>query len=889
MAKFDVFAGRRNELDQIRELVKGEGTTRLILIEGEGGAGKTFLLRKFETELREQSHYLVDYYDLAELPPGNLREAMHIVDSLGRDNFPQFMEHLRQLSRRSEEAVADLTPEPELLEIGFKELYELNKSKRFIRITDTLESAVPTREGEQEFFAYARGLPNALFISAGRDLEPFLPGFIAGFGEENITRIHLEPFDQIESEEFFAQVDSADLISADLRTKLHFLTSGRPVLLSLAVEWLRKEVPLPEIADRPIDELQALSGEDLEDLRQLFEFQLVGQVRSLKSPQDKALLYMAAVNRRTNLRILEVLLGISRDDAAILLRNLAELPFVKYNPATMNCVLHDEMHRLIHRHVWSHFDFTGEIRKKLLRDIIDRYYEPMIAQLAKQVQILTSDPSTEAIQEIERLEWEQWYLEAESLYYHLQLGETIGRQYYEARHQEARRNRQFMRIIFLLGELERAGISDSTSALSLRRAEAKRYLGQYHEASEICLAIVNNPQTAVRNCFEAYVLLAQMTNNPEKAEAFYLEALNQAKKVGDNRLQGIVYNNLGQLSRRRNQLRVAIDYYEQAIDFGKQAGNLALVASAMNNAAYIYQIMGDLSKAESYGSLALSLRKREGVDRELAYSYITLGDIDRNKGDMASANHHLKQGLTLFRILGDVRGQALSCQALANVHRHMGEYKLSEAYLKQALDLVTSGEQSDIRTKLYNNFARLHRSQALEYLEQPDKLNEMRQLLQSAEQYAQLSLDGALKNHDDWLIARNELELALIYILTGDRLDAQIHELLERAWERAAALNNQTLMGYAHEQWGQLALRQKDYAKAAEHFGRSAVLTAEWPGRDQGRFFDRLRDIILDVRLPQDASRILATGILKIIEAAPSSPPLKSLRELCSSTLDVLG
>ena len=95
-----------------------------------------------------------------------------------------------------------------------------------------------------------------------------------------------------------------------MRDKQHFLTDGRPVLLSLAVQWLSRDVPLPEIAERSLGDLAASPPEELHDLRQHFEFELVDRVRRLKGPLDRAVLYMAHISRRNDANILSALLEI---------------------------------------------------------------------------------------------------------------------------------------------------------------------------------------------------------------------------------------------------------------------------------------------------------------------------------------------------------------------------------------------------------------------------------------------------------------------------------------------------------------------------------------------------------------------------------------------------
>src|SRR5512146_730793 len=96
MAKFNVFVGRATLLSQIAELAE-KRDTHLILISGVGGIGKTFLLQKVIQNYQDRADFTVDYYDLAEEPPGSFREFIHLVNKLGKEKFPRFLEEMNAL------------------------------------------------------------------------------------------------------------------------------------------------------------------------------------------------------------------------------------------------------------------------------------------------------------------------------------------------------------------------------------------------------------------------------------------------------------------------------------------------------------------------------------------------------------------------------------------------------------------------------------------------------------------------------------------------------------------------------------------------------------------------------------------------------------------------
>ncbi len=891
MAQFDVFVARREELALVEEWAERWDTMHMIAVEGGGGIGKTFLLQKIAQTYRARPEYVVVYYDFAEQPPGNLREASHIAETLGWENFPRFHAKVTDLASGRYDVADTRLPEleRETFETGLNELDQFLANKRLIRITDTLDAGLPQRPQAQEWYQYASHISNALFITAGRNVPAFLDEFRKGLGADNVTHVVLRGFDQDETDEFFAQMDPDDQIPADMRAKLRLLTDGRPVLLSLATDWLARELPLPEIIDRSLDDLQALPEPEATKLREQFEFELVDRVRQLKGALDRAILYMAHISRRNDVEILSVLLDVTREEAHRILEQLAELSFVKYNPVTGSCMLHDEMKNLVNKHAWPYVDPTGDVRKRLTQKIIGQYYQPRLNELVGQIKAqLESDHGPIQRTTISDQEWEQWHLEAECLYYHLKVDEEEGLAYFEDRFREAQRNNHIMRIQFLLSEVEQAGHGD-IRALQPRRAEAMLMRGELEQARTICQNILATEGMSPDNLIAAHVTLGRIISatQPAAAQVHYEAALALAQQKNDNRLIGILHNNLGQLYRMTGQLARAVHHYQQAIQFSKLAGSQPLIASATNNLGYIYRLQGNLSEANVLCRVALATRKKLGLERDLAYSYLTKAEIDRDKGDLESAEHYTKLALRSFDKLSEVRGQIMAYRSLANIHRHLEQYDEAEAYLDTGISLAEQIHDEPLLASLLNVYGREQRSRGLSPHESTSPVRKDPSVcFAQAEEYLERSLKLAEQYGDLWLLTRGQLELALTYFISGSHLEGEVIQMLNQAWENTLRLNDRLLQGYIEEIRGQMAMRHADYVTAARHFGLGAELIAKRQGREQERFFDRLSDWLLDSGLSPEATRTLAFGILDVIQESSADESLASLNMLCHQVLE---
>ncbi len=904
MAKFDIFVGREEELDLIDKWARRWGQSHLIVIGGEGGIGKTFLLHKIMETYAARDDFAVVYYDLSEQPPGTLREALHIAEALGWENFPEFQVEITDLAS-GEYDVADIRLpqlEQNALLTFVKELGDFMLHKRLIRLTDTLDAVEVGRAQRAEFYRYANVLPNVLAVAAGREAASFLPEFEEAFDEEAITYVELKSFNQVESEKFFTEVDRQGFISPDMREKLHFLTEGRPILLSLAVEWLSRNMPLPDIVELSLEELtasiapaaseEALSSEVLGDLRQRFEFELVDRIRQLKMPLDRAILYMAHISRRSDASILSTLLNLTQLEAAQLMQQLIELSFVRYNPTTESCMLHDEMKNLVNRYAWPYIDATGDLRRVLTQKVIEDYYEPRIRALAEQ----NKPPSTlkGPIQRtaISQAEWEQWRLEAECLHYHLKVSEEDGLAYFDERFTEAERNNHLMRMQFLRGEMDIAGpgIRDT---LELRRAAELRLRGEVEEARAICETLLERGHLSVDNRISAHNTLGLIaaSSDPERARRHYRRALSHAQHGNRIRVMGVLHNNLGQLHSYINRLDQAIEHYEEAITYSKRAANEPLVASATNNLAYIYRLKGDLAKANVLCRVALGQRQRLGLERDLAYSYLTKGEVDRDRGNLESAERYTKLALRIFDKVEEITGQIMAYNALANVRRHMDQYDEAEAYLDRGIALAEQINNEPLLADLLNIYGREQRDRAVYMRRAGGDAEAVKALFEDAEDYLERSLAMSSRYGDQWLIVRSRFELALAFFLSASRPDDEVLAILQRVWDQAADLGYVLLLGYVEEVRGEIAHRKGDYEAAAPYFGRAALWVAQRRGREPERFFERLADRLLDAALMPKAACTLARGILDVIRDEVEGEidaynPLESLKMLCSQIIE---
>jgi tetratricopeptide (TPR) repeat protein len=719
------------------------------------------------------------------------------------------------------------------------------------------------------------------------------------FGEGNVLHLALSGFDNVEMEEFFADCDPHRVVPQEMREKLLLLTDGKPILLSLAVEWLQRDVPIPDMTEKSLEELKKglfVSQNARETLLNKFEFELVSKVRQLQTPFDIAALYMAHIDRRMDSSLLSVLLDVDEANAEKNLAQMLQFPFVKeyVGSSPKKCALHDEMSKLVKVHAWEYLDINGTQRQNLTRKVIEKYYLPRIEALKRQKQNFLKETQPTLLQDVEsrKSNLERWLLEAETLYYYLKLSKEEGYKYFDQLYYDSETNP--VRDQILINEFKRADAYDEDK-ISLRRADELLRRGQREDAKRLCLHVLENPSLENADRMHAYNTLGQLdfTVAPGSAEESFQKALSLAQEGDDLRNQAVICNNLGRLYRNISHLDQAIEYFKRAQETARCLDNFELGGTINSNLAWTQRLNGDLDDAEALCSLSIAENRKRGLERPLAYAYLTKADIARDRGDLRDAEQYAKQALDIFSRLGDNDGSAQGYRTLANVFRTLRNYPQAFKCLNDGIKLVQNSSSLLLKASLYQLQGRTYRHY-VEYLglqaDETDKeyQSKKRKLLKDALSSLNQSLELAREIEHRWEAARSELEIILIMLLQESYDEAALRERLEKILATALKLDDEFLMGYVYENYARIEMKNGQYLEAGRAFGQAAYYIAQRPGAEAARAFGRLRNLILDSHLEEEHANALANGTYeKILEQEDYQeyPKLMALTNMCQHML----
>lgn len=763
--------GREKEIEQLKTYLRAPGSGRhYVYYWARGGLGKTRLLEELKRMVKEAGprfHFggIIDLYHTDAHSTSDLERI--IVEGL--DPQERYFAAYRQ-ERKTYELLRERGTDPGILEERRKKLGDLFvqgckemalNADKLVICFDTIEllqyesSIVEEKAGldiadtrvKPWLLEKLAQLSNILVVFVGRPKLPapvetidpqarLVADMEAAFGDD-LTVVELQPFTFEETQAFLKYFEDAaeqELVPTKYAKIVYRLTGGRPIFLHLIVDWLTvlalESRTILQLFDQYMDLAEVDEGDQrLEAARQDIERGILSAMFNDSGEIGGYLTNIALMPKGVDVDILNVALGLPRQEANQLLASLEPLSFIKRykSPPGVEPVrgeqlfLHDEVYRLLtFRDVLPYLRMN---ERRTANTLVQNYYNPRIAELEEQLAKSSPEQRLPLREQLQKLQ-------VECVYYVLVANPRQGYEEYKRLTDQANRHRWVGFSMRLLDEFLRfynAAVPDRcklfeevgiTNDLILRESawmwvERFYWWGQNQRLIQLAEHIMQQPETFYIFCSaEATTCSEQDLAIVGDVYAFWANAhgmIHGYESPVVEKLQAMLerFPALGQctpeqavaLARLLNaygyQLRLggmlsqAVEYYSRAKAAFRSLGKLLELyleeyVMLLNNMAFAYATLGRMVLARPLAHEALRLNEDRGSEYSTGLTLSTLSQIARMREHYSQAIEYGEEALRLFRELSDVRGIALAHLGIAQAKRVKAKHEFEKGWSKSA-------------------------------------------------------------------------------------------------------------------------------------------------------------------------------------------------------------
>ncbi|MEH2162808.1 MAG: AAA family ATPase [Nostoc sp.] len=662
------FVGREEHLNRIISVVQETNTLHVILVEGRGGIGKTWLLRELQTRLKKVQFGTGKIID-CDTPIFNDAEDLctQIAKQLYDTTYQQWLLRLRQL-REDENHLSQTAYQEERRQLEKFLVDEINrksKEQRLVFLIDTVEK-LGQPEVRVEVWEYisnlCQQLDNAVFILAGR---PSIARQILekSLKKEELTYLELKEFTREDVQTYILSKEDQLHFSLgkELVQKIILLSGGSPIMIEFGVEYAYREV-IPDWLES--ENIQTIPAR-LEKMGG-FEAEMVRHLTQLRTSMDRLTLLLSRIYPLDSCDIAN-LLELSIEDAQRLFIDAQSYFFIKPVMNGNQISLHDIVRDLVDKYVWADIDPDFEWRKRDSR-IAAKYFEQKDYQLGPQKRILEVQLYSDDCHQvaniqflIEELKQLREFNTTRWLWNALYADPTTGFDtWHEVTNTIRTQSKKFSfvnQLLAVVKQFENELNPDQRFKLIIFEAKLVHALKDKSTTEsevrklEVMLAEKSSDSSHQADLCNVLGMLNAKLHLYDEALQYQQKCLSlvQAKKLSS--AIPPVANLLGYLYRQLNNFNDAERYYKLGWDAAMEVdtpnkGLTQVMASIQNNLGYLYGLQKNDIKSEQCFKAAIDMWSSIETEREIANAEIASATISVNEGNYVKAKQLLEGALS---------------------------------------------------------------------------------------------------------------------------------------------------------------------------------------------------------------------------------------------------
>ena len=304
----------------------------------------------------------------------------------------------------------------------------------------------------------------------------------------------------------------------------------------------------------------------------------------------------------------------------------------------------------------------------------------------------------------------------------------------------------------------------------------------------------------------------------DEANEHYQKALKVPGITGmeRKRLEGRVYNNLGEVSHVRGNFDEACSYFKKALKISEEAGNKIEMAVSYNNLGVMYHNgPGKLDKALVYHQKALELRKELGYRIAEGMSYHNVGGVYQAGGEYRKALEYYKKSLAVSKETKNRKLEGNNMLFIGKLYYLFGQLEKAKEYTEKAIEILLEIGAKKAEGGARGELGRLH--MALGDYEKA--IEQYKKYLKTSEEIG--DVHGIEVCHSN---------IGVMYSSLGEYEKAM--KYAKKAIDTLRVLKHQIGLGKAYNTIGCLHLQVGEPVKSFEYLEKAVKLTKETGDRE---------------------------------------------------------
>lgn len=720
--------GRGSALNQIGSAILDASESYLVYVTGQGGIGKTRLVREIlkrwsvQDSLSVASELIDLYHTRVHSLAGLIGAILEVIEPLA-DFYKGRLakagaDRLEALARAEQEGLSMaevISRRRETTAFFLDVLNQFTEQHRLVLALDTAERLLVERDPAQQALSLTEERPaildwllndflpnvrNAVVLVSGRPSENlrqalcevkgklFLPVDLAGLTEDEAVEYFEAVIQRAEASGDPRDSQVADTVrrwSDEYRRAIFCCLCDegdpptvRPILLALAIDYqIVAGRPLPALTIS-LDDARVLTSTERAAIRDELGQALVQVLHENRRPADEIIRALGWLRKGADVELLALITELDRKDVEKALNDIRDLSFVKIRPADNRVFLHDEMYSLLERFA---LERTSDAERERVFKALQKYYDERIEQARGEIAELYRPLAEPALPEPAKVAAARARLQdalVEDLHYRLRRDAAQGFQTYFRYAEEA--------IVANDASLDMQLRAELLSFLSARdpsgTAEEIDGLRRADVVADAAVRWVK--RLTERERYEDAQKIAALLRQEARD---LIEAGGDLAKLELDVREAQVLSRLGLFEKVEELLTSAISKLENMPSSPRRAG---ILARAYNNLGYLHRSLGRHWGAIGAYQKALPLWRGTKIEIEHANTLNNLAFAKAEVGEFDAAWRLASDALKLREEIGPREPVCLGLNTLAHIKIRGGapeEPEEARRYAERALRL----------------------------------------------------------------------------------------------------------------------------------------------------------------------------------------------------------